>query len=257
LENEEPSFFDPGDAARAVTKWPDYQDLFKNCRDEIAIGEASTTYLHSEKAAIGIHQRFPEARLIAVLRQPVERAYSAFVMYHRENREGNRHLLDAIGDEHLGKHYRGESGVYLARGFYAEAVSRYFDLFGRDRLRVYLYEDFIQNPQAMLDDLHGHIGVDAFAPDMSVTHNVGGLHKSGLLKSVLTRPNPVRYVARNLLPETFRVRMRERIKKLDLRKAPGIDTETWTTLLDRYRSDILQLQDLIDRDLGHWLRPRP
>jgi len=257
LENESPAFLDPGDAARAVTAWPEYLDLFNGCRAEVAIGEASTTYLHSQKAAAGIHHRFPEARLIAVLRQPVERAYSAFVMYQRENREDKGTLLEAIACENQGKHYRGEIGVYLERGFYTAALRRYLDLFGRNRLRVYLYEDFKENPQAVLDDLHRHIGVEAFQPDMSLSHNVGGLHRSGLLKGLLTRPNPVRFVARGLLPGSFRARVRERIKRFDLRKAPGIDAETWTVLLDRYRSDILQLQDLIERDLGHWLRPHP
>ena len=257
LENDRPNFHDPGDADRAVTRWTDYLNLFAGCRDEIAIGEASTTYLHSAKAARGIHHRFPKSRLVAVLRQPIERAYSAFVMYRRENREENRHLLNAIEQEHLGKHYAGEIGVYLARGYYHEPLMTYFDLFGRDNVRVYLYEDFQQQPQAMLDDLHAYIGVDNFQPDMSVIHNAGGLHKRQVLKNLLTRPNPARFLARKLLPESLRVGMRERIKRFDLQKAPALDVETWTVLMEKYREDIVRLQDLIDRDLGHWLRQEP
>jgi len=257
LEDEKPNFFDPGDAARAVTNWADYLNLFQGCRGETAIGEASTTYLHSDKAATGIYNRFPNARLIAVLRQPIERAYSAFVMYHRESREEHKHLLKAIEYEHLGKHYPGDTGVYLARGYYTEPLKRYFDLFGRDNLRVYLYEDFQQQPQTILDDLCAHIGVDSFQPDMSETHNAGGLHKSQVLKNLLTRPNPVRFLARNFLPDSVRIGIRKRIKRFDLQKAPALDTETWTLLMEKYREDIVQLQDLIERDLGHWLRPEP
>jgi hypothetical protein len=51
--------------------------------------------------------------------------------------------------------------------------------------------------------------------------------------------------------------MRERIKRFDLQKAPALDVETWTVLMEKYREDIVRLQDLIDRDLGHWLRQEP
>lgn len=257
LENEKPTFLDPGDAARAVTHWSDYLGLFADSHGEIAIGEASTTYLHSAKAAAGIHERFPSARLIVILRQPIERAYSAFVMYRRENREDNENLLAAIEHEHLGKHYSGEEGVYLNRGFYSQPLMRYFNLFGRDNVKVYLYEEFQQQPQVMLNDLHCYVGVDQFQPNMSVAHNVGGLHKTRTLKSLLTRPNPVRFLARSLLPEALRIGVRERIKYFDLQKAPAIDAETWSVLLEKYREDILSLQDLIGRDLAHWLRSAP
>jgi hypothetical protein len=257
LENENPAFLDSGDAARAVTNWENYLKLFVESRGEKAIGEASTTYLHSEKAAKGIYDRFPNARLIVILRQPIERAYSAFVMYRRESREENEKLLDAIDYEHLGKHYAGESGVYLARGYYSQALMTYFDLFGRDNVKVYLYEEFRKQPQAMLDDLHSFIGVDQFQPDMSMAHNVGGLHKSQTLKTLLTRPNPVRFLARRMLPEALRIGVRERIKRFDLQKAPEMDAVTWSILLEKYRGDIVTLQDLIQQDLAHWLRPAP
>ncbi len=257
LENENPTFVDAGDAKRAVTRWADYLDLFRGRRDEIAIGEASTTYLHSAKAAVGLHARFPDARLIAVLRQPVERAYSAFVMYRRDNREVHDDFLQAIEHERNAKHYHGESGVYLERSYYFEPLKRYITLFGRENIQVHLYEDFQRRPQQMLDELCSYIGVDTFQPDMSASHNVGGLHKSGTVKRLLTRPNPMRFLARTLLPESVRVKGREHIKRFALKSAPPLDAEIWTHLLDRYREDILHLQDLIGRDLGHWLRAEP
>ncbi len=257
LVDENPTFVNAGDAKRAVTRWDDYIELFQGRRNETAIGEASTTYLHSAKAANGLHARFPDARLIAVLRQPIERAYSAFVMYRRDNREVHDDLLQAIEHEQEAKHYHGESGVYLARSYYFEPLKQYIELFGRENIQVHLYEDFRRQPQQMLDKLCSHIGVDTFRPDMSTSHNVGGLHKSGTVKQLLTRPNPLRFLARTLLPESVRIKGRERIKRLSLRNAPPLDAEIWTHLLDKYREDILRLQDLIDRDLGHWLRPEP
>lgn len=257
LENESPIFVDAGDAKRAVTRWNEYQALFEGCRDEVAIGEASTSYLHSEKAAAGLHARFPNARMIAVLRQPIERAYSAYVMYRRDNRESHDDFLQAIEHDQDAKHYRSEGGVYLTRSYYYDALKRYIDLFGRENVQIHLYEDFQRQPQQMLDRLCSHIGVDTFQPDMSRSHNVGGLHKSHTVKQLLTRPNPLRFIARTLLPEPIRVKGRERIKRLALKSAPPLNAEIWTHLLDRYRDDILRVQDLIGRDLRHWLRQDP
>ena len=257
IENQNPDFRDAGDATRAVTQWSEYLKLFNGRRDEIAVGEASTTYLSSRKAAQGIHARLPDARLIAILRQPIERAYSAFVMYHRENREDKESLLAAIETEHLGKHYHGETGVYQARGFYFEPLSTYIQLFGKQNIKIYLYEDFVQQPQALLNDLHEFLEVDSFQADMSITHNVGGIHKSGVLKNLLTRPNPIRFFARKLMPSKLRISMREKIKGADLEKARPLDHATWEALLEVYREDIANLQTLIDRDLSHWLRPQP
>lgn len=190
-----------------------------------------------------------------VLRQPVERAYSAFVMYRRDNRESSSNFLDAIEQKDQVKHHHGEPGVYLERSYYSESLERYTTLFGRENIQIHLYEDFKQQPEQVLDAICRHLGVDGFQPDMSMNHNVGGLHRSNTLKMLLTRPNPLRFLARELLPDSLRVRGREAIEHRDLERAPPISPEIWTKLQPTFREDVLRLQNLIGRDLEHWLRP--
>jgi hypothetical protein len=119
-----------------VTSWQDYRALFADARDEIAVGEASPSYLHGEQAPRRIAHYFPTIKLIAILRNPADRAFSNWM----HNVSYGREELD-FGQALQAEERRIQEGVgylfwYRYKGFYHRHLTRYLALFDRTQLRV-------------------------------------------------------------------------------------------------------------------------
>ncbi|MHC5035157.1 MAG: sulfotransferase domain-containing protein, partial [Planctomycetota bacterium] len=144
---------------------------------------------------------------------------------------------------------------YRARGFYCDQIQRYLSLFDRSQIRIYLFDDLKQDPQALIRDIFGFLGVDdTFVPDTSGKYNATGIPKSRTLFRLIMRPNPIKSAIKPLLPE----RLRKRVKTFvtanpwSLRRPP-LPAEVRRELVQGYRADILRLQNLLGRDLSAWL----
>ena len=229
-----------------------YFSLFEGAKDCQASGEASTIYLYSERAVERIKRELPEARLIAILRNPVERAYSNFLYMVRKGEETLRDFEAALQEERNRRDWM-PSWHYVERGFYHRQLARYFDRFPQEQIRVYLYEDLARSPENLLKDIYGFIGVDRFlTPGELKKHNVSGLPRSETLHALQHRPNVVRSVARNLLPTEWKQKLSSHLRSRNLRR-PELEPHTRKQLVDIFRDDVLKLQDLIQRDLSAWL----
>lgn len=260
LENGEINFQGPGDDERfskAVTQFEDYVKLFEQVTDEIAIGEASTTYLSSSQAPERIKHHLPEVKLITILRNPVDAAYASFLHLHRDGDETITDFDIALQkeEERIQQNWEG-IWHYRRRGLYYEQLKRYFDLFKREQLKIYLYEDFRNNCQYVLQDIFKFLNVESnFIPDMSEKHNVSAMPKNQWLNRLISKPNALKSSFNLLVPKTLRGSLNERIKKWNFNdyQKPPISEETREKLTREYQTDILKLQDLIQRDLSDWL----
>ncbi len=239
-----------------------YRDLFAGAGGEKARGEASAMYLYMEEAVGGIRRHAPEAKLVAVLRNPVERAYSSFLHMIRDGREPTPDFGRALAAEE--ERVRGNWSPiwhYRRMGFYHGQISRYREAFGPEGLRVYLYEDLEENPEGVLRDIHRFIGVDpSFVPDVSARYNVSGVPKSKRLHALhrfLLRPNPAKSALKPFFPKKIRRRMVEgslnTLRNRNLVK-PSFPEEVRRDLVEGYREDISKLETLLGRDLSGWLR---
>ncbi len=260
FENEEIKAKGPGDQERlagTVTRLEEYQKLFELVSDEIAIGEASTTYLSSAKAAERIKYHLPQVKLIAILRNPVDAAYASFLHLRRDGDESINDFALALQqeEERIAKNWEG-IWHYKNRGFYYQQVKRYFDIFNREQIRIYRYQDFKNNPVKILQDIFGFLEVDqSFTPDMSEKHNVSAMPKNQALNRLLVKPNPLKSTINLILPQDFRSQIASKIKSWNLSQyqKPQMSLEIRQQLTEEYREDILQLQDLIRQDLSSWL----
>jgi len=245
-ELKEPRFFGyEGEGERL--KFPirtreEYEALFAPVTQETAIGEATPHYLVYPHAAARIHALIPGARLIASLRDPVERSYSVYQMNLR-NKGVNAGVpfRDAI---------RNDANL---RETYGAMLARYFALFPREQIRVILLEDLDKAPQATMRALYGFLGVDAdfVPPDLLKVANPGGEPRSKLLHGLLSDPR-LRQFSRAFLPSGLVERLRS-LRSRNLEKQP-LGAEDRRAALDFFRDDILRTQELIGRDLSAWLR---
>lgn len=258
FEGVKPDFRGPGDDKeinrKSVTDLAAYQALFSGVASQKAVGEASANYLYSDSAAARIKHYIPDAKMIVMLRNPVERAYSSFLYTIRDRREPLRDFAQALDqeDQRIAAHWE-HIWHYAHMGFYGQQLQRYFDLFDKSRIRIYLNEEMKKDAPGLLKDVFGFLGVDdSFQPDTSVTYNEGGVPRHKLLNAMLTRPSAIKSMLRPLMPNAV-MKLYTRIKHNNLEKPP-LDSEVRARLVSLYRSDILRLQDMIDKDLSAWLR---
>lgn len=230
-----------------ITGIEDYRKLFQEVSSEIAIGEASPSYIYIPKALERIQYYIPDTKLIAILRNPTDRAYSNFLHCVRNGCEPLTNFKQAIQAE---KARIGDPRLhYIQKGFYYIQLKRFFDRFERKQIKVYLYEDLQNNPVSVLQDIFQFLGVDnEFLPDVSSKYNVSGIPKNKTLQVLMTGLTPISTRLKPFLPAKLRQSIRERI----LMK-PELVLEVRRQLIQVYQEDILKLQNIIQRDLSKWL----
>jgi len=230
-----------------------YEALFADAGDAKATGEISPRYLSTPEAPERIRREVPHARIIAVLRHPVDRAYASFVSHRRDGWEHHTSLRAAMDDEPRRFEEGSVIGLIYSEGCYHRHLERYYRLFERDRIRVHLFDDLVADPARLLADLFDFLEVDAaFAPDLSRRHNPSGEFRNPLLRILWKNSYMLRRETRRFIPRSLRDGAYAWILR-DLEK-PELTAELREELTARYREDILRLQDLIQRDLSHWLR---
>ncbi|HYC31039.1 MAG TPA: sulfotransferase, partial [Gemmatimonadales bacterium] len=221
-ENKEPGFFafegqpaaftGPDDARGERYRVRDierYRELFRAAGAQPRRGEASNVHLYVPQAADRIRHYVPEAKLIAVLRDPVDRAYSAYRHLVRDGRE-DLSFEDALAAEprriaaNWHPHWH-----YLARGFYHAQLARFYERFDPRQIAVYTYDDFRRDPAGMLRSVFTFLEIDPdFLPDMSVRHNVSGVPRFRLLHGLVARPSAAKDLVKRLIPTGARQRIR-------------------------------------------------
>jgi hypothetical protein len=234
-----------------------YEALFDGSDGFAAVGEASTTYLQSE----GAPQRIAEAlgqsrvRLIAVLRNPAERAFSHYLDHLSNRSETIGRFRDALRESP--QRASAEKRIdwdYLAPGFYARHIERYLRWFPRESIKIVLFEDLSTEPAVALKEICGHLGIDpAFEFDTSVRHNSSRLIAGGAVPVLAGR----KFTAiRKLIPPAIRTGLIEGVKSVVMQK-PKMSAADRARLIELYRPDIQLLEKMLGRSLGHWYAAAP
>lgn len=232
-----------------------YRQLFKEVSQEKAIGEASPLYIYVPKAVERIKYYIPEAKLIAILRHPVDRAYSHFINWIQRGFEPyDADFIQVLQEEETRlKNDWSPIWHYKQRGFYYIQLKRYYETFDRSQIKVCLYEEFRANPISIAQDIFKFLGVDnKFVPDTDQTYNLTGLTKNKSIKELINNPNPMKSILKPFLPKQLREYLKSYLKEKNTFK-PKLELDVRRQLIEEYRDDILKLQELIQRDLSKWL----
>jgi Sulfotransferase domain len=267
-KRKEPNFFSsteiqpfcrgPGDFEHRPLSLDAYHALFDSWDGEPAIGEASTSTLYFPGAVDRLYRYAPQGRIIVLLRQPADRAFSAYMYLRRDGREPERDFAKALRLEDRRYAMRWAFIWHYRRmGRYADQLEPFYRRFGKERIRVYLYDDLATDPLAVLQDMYRLLDVDpAFRPDTTRRMNASGVPRypffNRSIATLFDSPNPVRFLARRLVPEDIRLRFTQHMRSRNLVRL-SIPQEVRDRLTEHNRESILRLQDLIDRDLSAWL----
>lgn len=259
FENETVDFKGPGDERlnnTVVTDFDKYLSLFDDVKEEKVIGEASVVYLYDEQAAYRIRHYVPDMKIIVIIRNPVDRAFSSYGHLKRDGRETLMTLGEALKQEEIRKKNNWQHlWHYAEMGFYYDSLKRYYEQFPAENIAVYTYDEFKSSPIDVLKKMFKFLEIDeTFLPEMSRKYNVTGVPRSKILHSFLHKPSAVKEIFKKIIPGDIRKSIRNKItdKNIMARKTE-IEQSTRELLQNMYREDILKTQDLVKKDLKRWL----
>ena len=257
FEDEVLDFCGPGDDEKinrtTITDLDDYRALFKDISHEKAIGEVSPAYLYISKAPERIRHYRPDVKLIAVLRNPVDRAFSNFMQKRREGDEPLADFTEAIKEEptRICKNWS-FAWHSVERGKYYKQLLKYFDLFPRKNIKVYLYDNFKTSNLEVLQDIFRHLDVDDnFCPNFSTQHNFYARPKSKILSRFLREQSATKEALKLCLPKSFQGSIKRKIMAMNSTR-PTLTHNMRQPMMKYFQDDIGKLENLLDRDLSSW-----
>ncbi len=241
---------------QSVNSWDAYRDLFKDAGDKKGVGEASPMYLYGKRAAGHIKKELPNVKLIAILREPVDRLYSRWLHLLRD---GNEDIGDFEGCMDRSSLWWRRNDL-VTEGFYGTNLKKYTDLFPASQLKVFLYDDFKADNQAIMTEVFEFIGVDpSFILPPETEFNVSGKPKNPLIDKLIGTNGIIIKIAKKIAPSLLESLKNGRAKQFltKLRKKnmtrPEISNEFKLRLFNEvYLDEIEQLEKLINRDLTFW-----
>jgi len=170
---KEPRYFSSIDPSTMypppITDKKKYLALFKGVKDEKAIGEASPSYLRDEKAPYNIKKIVPDAKIIMILRDPLNRAYS---QYQLRISNGKTYTFSECIKLSLELDADDFKSRITKSGFYAKQVQMYLDVFGSNNVKILIFEEFIKDPEPQIKKVLEFLGVNSESPPtIELTHN--------------------------------------------------------------------------------------
>jgi hypothetical protein len=249
-----------------------YLAEFEGWSGQARAGEASVWYLFSTEAAREIKAFTPDASIIIMLREPAEMLHSLYYQFYYDGNEdlpSFEEALEAEADRRAGRRigrqaYLVQALAYREVARYSEQVRRYFEVFGRERVHVILYDDFVADVRETCRRAFRFLGVDpAKLPARFDIINSAKTVRIPALRAIM-RNSALRATAlaiRPRLPWLFAglQRVESRLQKFNTRfhKRAALAPEMAARLRSEFAPEVERLGQLLGRDLSHWSSPLP
>ena len=233
----------------------EYLQLFKKVKNEKAIGEASTGYLIDPSSAKCIHDKIPDAKIIILLRDPVERAFSSYLMYTtRTKKDFSSHeiFLETFGTEYGLKY---DKNPYLGRGLYSSQVKKYMKIFGEENVGVWFFEDMKKDSIQVVKEVLKFLKIDSLPPDnVSKIYNPYLVFRGNIAESLCLNKT-IRKIVPIFLPS---LTLRNLVfNKLFVKEAhkPKLSESERSKLENYYYDDVIALEKVLKKKIPwEWVK---
>lgn len=221
-----------------------YNSLFSDWIDESIIGEASVSYLFYPNVPERIKLYNDNSKIIIMLRNPIERAFSHYLMDYRLG------LTSISFEEEFDKKTTLNFQQYFLLGNYFHQVKRYLDIFGKENVHIIWYSDFKEKTENELNKVISFLGLNTdFRVDFNKIHNSFSMPKNNFIRKIysivwlrktlsfLFPANSLNYIKKSLFNEDNKPKLSEKTREL---------------LCTYYLSDIEDLEELLSVNLSQW-----
>tara|TARA_B000000532_G_scaffold130553_1_gene104674 strand:+ start:5259 stop:6113 length:855 start_codon:yes stop_codon:yes gene_type:complete len=251
-KRKEPDFFSDREiqeqglyySSSRINSLTKYNSLFSDWIDESIIGEASVSYLFYPNVPERIKLYNDNAKIIIMLRNPIERAFSHYLMDYRLGLTSNSF------EEEFDKKKTLNFQQYFLLGNYFHQVKRYLDIFGKENVHIIWYSDFKEKTENELNKVISFLGLNTgFKVDFNKIHNSFSMPKNNFIRKIYSIVW-LRKTLSFLFPENFLIYIKKTLFNED--KKPKLSEKTRELLYKYYLSDIESLEELLSVNLSQW-----
>lgn len=224
--------------------------------------DASTGYLTHKAVSETIASTCGDCKIIFVLRNPVDRAISAY-KYHRQlDQEDAKDFTTAISKQSENSENLVFPQPYIETGFYSQHIANWSQLFGEENIFILFFDDLKKDPVESLNKVCHFLNVSPFEFDLKAEKNESGYAPTGIKRTIQKilisgNDNALRKFLRSLIPADIRQKLRDKFKSLLKSKRPPQEQHELSpiekkAILNLFMSDIEKLEKMTGRDLSSW-----
>jgi len=262
LKVKEPRFLIKNEVKNRLPKgiwnYEDYKSLFDSATNEIAIGESTVLYLYYYNEAIRNIKKYlsEDVRIIIMLRNPIDRAYSAYSFASRTHQE-NQNFKEALMNAR--KRFDKDQTLspmilYKELGLYFEMVKAYMQNF--KKVHIVIYDDFVSQTDIEVQRVFDFLNITKRSPiDTNRVINSGGKKWDSIIaKDLLMGEGVLKRFIKLILPQKLRIILKKGLTNIFTSNAKSMNDSIKRDLFKYYKKDIELLENLINKDLSKWKR---
>ena len=241
-----------------------YKKCFSGWKGEKIIGHAPVnTSFYAEKAAKRIYEFNKAMKLIMILRNPIDRAYSHYWYCRRNCLEDSKSFEKALERE-LQMLQKDEiiplsCVYYISHGFYYKQINKYLEYFDRNQLLILYYDDFKRDPDEILREIYSFLGLEEISQkEVYGKYNVASMPKFRFIHELIFKDNIIKDIYKRIVSEKFRQYAKRTIVDKMLKRNlapfeyPPMKEETRAFLQNIFREPNRKLTELLGRDFSNW-----
>lgn len=224
------------------------ESAFNDYSDEYAVGEASPSTMISEEAPARIKKEIPDAKLIFVLRNPIERALSHYYFFIYNDFKSTKTPFNEL--------IKGSSEfreAILRHGFYDKQIKKFDTFFSSENMKIIIYEDFKKDGKETVEDLFDFVGVSPNYDTVIERHNTTQYTRSPEIYFYMKQIwRPIRALGKRLFPNLTDLVSGTAKNVVTTNERPPMSPEARAYLRDVYKETIDWTRERTGRPLTHW-----
>jgi len=234
-----------------------FSEHFKGHSEESYILHGYVHYLFlGDEIAQRLFDYNPELKFLALLRNPVERAFSGFLQARKTGNEPIESFEEALQANQRGELHTLRERVdrsYLTHGLYSAQLEKYLHCFPEQQVKIILFDEINSSPKETCSNIFQFLQIDTEFEPRLTKKNIYGKPRFSGIESLVRNGIPSSTI-RNLLPLTVRSKIRQHMRTLNTvaTEKPAIKPETRKMLLDYYADEIERLENLTGLNLESW-----
>ena len=230
----------------------EYLDLFKSVKDEVAVGDASPSYINYPENFGMIKQYLNDPKVIVIVRDPIDRAYSNYLHLKRELRETMDFFSALKNEDNRREESYSDFWYYRFNSTYYKKILMAKKTFSN--VLVLTAEEFKRNPEITLKKVYSFLGVKLIVKKQALEtkFNVGGYYKKNLITSLIFQPSRFKNALKKIIKPTRGIKMLvSRFSRLFQINQPSIDQDSLNYLKKHFSKEINNLKKM-NIDVSKW-----